>query len=176
MRGQTQLSLVWILRGWETVLELFPNNVSKTKQPPHVKGYQDSLGFWIPDTGFRIVRQWNLDSGFQSLAGFRIPWVEFWIPKLRNPDSTNNVWISVPQTDSLTYLGRPNRLDISPSKYRPWTTFGIKIISNRRVICNHIYKNFNWCHLPVCKINWSWMQSIFAKCFRFPAIEFWPLN
>lgn len=46
-------------------LELFPNNVSKTKQPPHVRGYEDSLGFWIPDTGFRIVRQWNL--------GFWIP-------------------------------------------------------------------------------------------------------
>ena len=102
-------------------------------------------------SGFRIPCQWNLDSRFQSLAGFRIPWVEFWIPKLRNPDSTNSAWISIPQTDYLIYLGRPNRLDISPSKYRPWTTFGIENISNRRVICNYIYKNFNWCHLPNCK-------------------------
>ena len=27
----------------------------------------------IPGTGFRILCQWNLDSGFQSLVGFRIP-------------------------------------------------------------------------------------------------------
>ena len=39
----------------------------------------DSLCFWIPrylfrtiGSGFRIPGQWNLDSGFQSLAGFRI--------------------------------------------------------------------------------------------------------
>ena len=58
------------------------------------KGIHDSLGFWIPHcgfripaTGFRIPAQWLpdyqkgwipmffflLDSGFQSLAGFRIP-------------------------------------------------------------------------------------------------------
>ena len=31
------------------------------------KGIQDSLGFWIPGTGFRIIGfcHWNLDSGFQ---------------------------------------------------------------------------------------------------------------
>ena len=88
MRGQTQLSLVWILRGWETVLELFPKNVSKTKQPPHVRGYQDSLGFWILDTWFRILRQWNLDSGFLELYfGFQTPGFQIsqtkisWIPE-----------------------------------------------------------------------------------------------
>ena len=27
----------------------------------------------IPGTGLRILCQWNLDSGFQSLVGFRIP-------------------------------------------------------------------------------------------------------
>ena len=42
---------------------------------------QDSLGFRIPryefripGTGFRILSQWNLDSGFQSFVGLRIPW------------------------------------------------------------------------------------------------------
>ena len=32
-------------------------------------------GFWIPHSVFRIqgLCQWNLDSGFQSLIGFRIP-------------------------------------------------------------------------------------------------------
>ena len=40
-------------------------------------GIQDSLGFWIPrhgfripGTGFQIPCKWNLDSGFQTLAGF----------------------------------------------------------------------------------------------------------
>ena len=56
---------------------------------------QDSLGFWIPRCGFlipgiefRIPCQWNLDSGFQSLAGFRISWAEFRIPKSRISNST----------------------------------------------------------------------------------------
>ena len=49
---------------------------------------QDSLGFQIlrrgfciPGTGLRIPYQWNLDSGFQPLAGFRIPLAELRIPK-----------------------------------------------------------------------------------------------
>ena len=52
------------------------------------KGIQDSLGFWgstqwIPDpgvtlnSGLLIFCQWNLDSEFQSLVGFRIPWAVF---------------------------------------------------------------------------------------------------
>ena len=47
---------------------------------PACKGIQQVLkfriprcGFWIPGTGFRIHGQWNLDSGFRSLVGFRIP-------------------------------------------------------------------------------------------------------
>ena len=54
------------------------------------KGIQDSLGSWIPrhrflipGPRFRILCQWNLDSGFQSLVGFRIPWAVFRIPKPR---------------------------------------------------------------------------------------------
>ena len=42
---------------------------------------EDSLGSWIPGIGFRIPCQWNLDSRFHSLAGFRIPWAEFRVPK-----------------------------------------------------------------------------------------------
>ena len=45
------------------------------------KVIQDSLGSWIPGIGFRIPCQCYLDSGFQSLAGFRIPWSEFRILK-----------------------------------------------------------------------------------------------
>ena len=37
------------------------------------EGIQDSLGFWIRRCGFRILFQWKLDSGLQSLVGFQIP-------------------------------------------------------------------------------------------------------
>ena len=45
-------------------------------------------GFQIPGTGFRILCQWNLDSGFQSLVGFRIPSAVFRIPQPRTSNST----------------------------------------------------------------------------------------
>ena len=55
--------------------------------------YIDSLGFWVPNRGFRIpgsgfwiLCQWHLDSSFQSLVGFRIPWAVFQIPKPRIAD------------------------------------------------------------------------------------------
>ena len=58
-------------------------------------GIQDSLGLWIvrrkfriPGTGHRILYPWNLDSGFQSWVGFRIPWAVFRIPKPRISFST----------------------------------------------------------------------------------------
>ena len=67
-------------------------------------GIQDSLGFWIQHRGFwilgtgpRVIRQWNLDSGFQSgflelyrgfqSPGLRIPQEKlprFWIPQAKN--------------------------------------------------------------------------------------------
>ena len=37
------------------------------------KGIQDSLGFWVPVPGFRILCQWKLDSGFQSLSDSGFP-------------------------------------------------------------------------------------------------------
>ena len=47
----------------------------------HVRGSQNSLGFWIPrcefqipGTGFQIVNQWNLDSKSQPFVGFQITW------------------------------------------------------------------------------------------------------
>ena len=66
-------------------------------------GIQDSLGFWIQHRGFRIlgtgprvIRQWNLASGFQSgflelyrgfqSPGLRIPqekFPRFWIPQAK---------------------------------------------------------------------------------------------
>ena len=48
------------------------------------------------DSGFRVLDsgliQWNLDSGFHSLVGFRIPWAVFWIPKPRILDSTSKIF------------------------------------------------------------------------------------
>ena len=58
------------------------------------KGVQDSLEFWIPRRKFRILCQWNFDSGFISLEfrflelyyGFQSP--GFRIPQSKNfPDS-----------------------------------------------------------------------------------------
>ena len=54
---------------------------------PMTLGIQDSLVFWIPATEFHLFCQWNWDSGFQSLVGFRILWAVFQIPKPRLPDS-----------------------------------------------------------------------------------------
>ena len=66
-------------------------------------GIQDSLGFWIPHSGVRIpgtgfqvldssLCQWNLDSGFQSLVGFRTPCTVFRILKPRIPNSTCTIF------------------------------------------------------------------------------------
>ena len=59
------------------------------------KEIQDSPGLWIPcrrfqipATGFRILCQWNLDSGFQN-AGFRIPQEQF--PGFRNSEATQRL-------------------------------------------------------------------------------------
>ena len=55
------------------------------------KRIQHSLGFWSPRRGFRIpgtgsgfFGQWNLDSGFQSLAEFRNPGVVFRITEAQD--------------------------------------------------------------------------------------------
>ena len=73
------------------------------------EGIQNSLGFWISfhgflilGTGFRILCQWNLDSGFQALVGFRIPWTVFRIPKPRIPELTSK---TVPDS-GFPYMGR----------------------------------------------------------------------
>ena len=53
---------------------------------PHVRESKTSWDSWFHavDSGFQVLDsslgQWNLDSGFQSLVGFRIPWAVFRIP------------------------------------------------------------------------------------------------
>ena len=47
------------------------------------------------DSGLQVldssICHWNLDSGFQSLVRFRIPWAVFRIPKPRVPGSTSKI-------------------------------------------------------------------------------------
>ena len=63
------------------------------------------------DSGFRVLDsgliQWNLDSRFHSLVGFRIPWAVFWIPRAkfsRIPDSTRRNFLRFRNPDSLTWV------------------------------------------------------------------------
>ena len=63
------------------------------------------------DSGFRVLDsgliQWNLDSRFHSLVGFRIPWAVFWIPRAkfsRIPDSTRQNFLRFRNPDSLTWV------------------------------------------------------------------------
>ena len=79
------------------------------------EGIQNSLGFWIPRRGFRILGpgarilcQWKLDSGFQALVGFRILWTVFWILKPRIPDAAAKIsWIPDPTSKNVPDSGFP---------------------------------------------------------------------
>lgn len=56
----------------------------------HVREHKTDLDSgWNPRHGFWISCHWNLDHGFQLLAGFWIPWAEVRIPKPWIPDYTN---------------------------------------------------------------------------------------
>ena len=55
------------------------------------KRIHDSLGFWMPGTGFEILSQWKLQSSFQSLEGFRISCAVLRIPKPRISDLTTQI-------------------------------------------------------------------------------------
>ena len=50
----------------------------------------------VLDSGFQVLDQWNLDSGFQSLVGFRILWAVFrYSPYLGRGEGWGSLW-SVP--------------------------------------------------------------------------------
>ena len=61
-----------------------------------VKNSQLDSEFHAVEFGFQVLDsslcQWNLDSGFRSLVGYRIPWAVFWIPKPRIPDSISKLF------------------------------------------------------------------------------------
>ena len=53
-----------------------------------------NYGFRNPGAEFQILWLWNLDSRFQLLVGFTIPWAVFRIPKTRISDFTVKIcWI-----------------------------------------------------------------------------------
>ena len=74
-------------------------SVSLTSDSRHVRESKTVLdpGFHAVDSRFQVLDftlfQWNLDSGFQSFVGFRIPWAVFRIPKFRIPDSTSKSFL-----------------------------------------------------------------------------------
>ena len=80
------------------ILALFalPSTSTMSLVSSHVRESRTVLdsGFHAVDSGFQLLDsldlcQWNLDSGFQLLVGFRIPTAVFRIPWLRIPDSTS---------------------------------------------------------------------------------------
>ena len=72
----------WLWRhGYDFARDRERPRTSENQATP-CKVIEHSLGSWIPRIGFRIpCQEFDLDSGFQSLAGFRIPWAEFRFPK-----------------------------------------------------------------------------------------------
>ena len=68
-----------------------------------MQGIPDSLGFWIPGSGFQILCQWKLDFGFQSLVGFRIPWVVFRISKVQDSGFHKQKFHGSRNLDSVTW-------------------------------------------------------------------------
>ena len=81
------------------------------------KGIQESLGFWIAHggfwiqgTGFRILCHWNVDSGFQSVVGFRILELNsaFQLSKSRIPDcASKKSWIPNSSSKKIHELRNP---------------------------------------------------------------------
>ena len=61
----------------------FFRNIDVLKTYPSLLIFSTYSTPWIPDC------QWDVDFGFRSLPGFRIPWAVFRIPKPRIPDSTS---------------------------------------------------------------------------------------
>ena len=74
--------------------------------PRHKTERTNHNGFDNTKNGFRIPCKWNLDPRFQTLAGFRILWNEFQIPKPRisNSDSKNSRILKF----RLPYMGPVN--------------------------------------------------------------------
>ena len=74
------------------ISEFFPNETgesgNRNRISPPLSESKTVLESGFQDMDSSLC-QWNLDSGFQSLVGFRTPWAVFRIPKPRISDSTN---------------------------------------------------------------------------------------
>ena len=69
-------------------------------------------GFHAVNSGFQVLDfgcQWHLDSGFQSLVGFRIPRVKSHVPNPRIPHSTTKLFYSHYQ--AISVLPRRSKID-----------------------------------------------------------------
>ena len=78
------------------------------RENPRQSWILDSMP-WIPDS---TPSQWKLDTGFQSLVGFRILWAVFRIPTSTIPDFTNKVFPGFgfhKQNFRIPLLGRGGR-------------------------------------------------------------------
>ena len=81
---------------------VFHSQIICTFQMYQLNGYTVNFGLDL-DFGYRILDscQWNLDSGFQSLVGFRIRWVV--IPDSKAQDTTSKKFPGIRNPDFLTW-------------------------------------------------------------------------
>ena len=82
---------------------------------PHVRSntlMDSTLSIPVSGYGNSSIGQWNLDSGFQSLVGSRIPWVVFRNSKISilDPTSTNFPGFRIPQSKPFPTFRNPNSL------------------------------------------------------------------
>ena len=136
-----------------TVLKVYPRNPKLTccffkhKQYQNCfipcKGIQDSLGFWVPRHGFRI-----LCTGFYSLSvkvGFWIP-IASVIPDSLSciPDSkTQDSRFHKQKIPGFRYMGRTEQTDCTCSV--SW------------------YHSSCWSHSLPAGVDWSWFDSVFYQ-------------
>ena len=113
---------------------------------PMTLGIQDSLVFLIPATEFHPFCQWNWDSGFQSLVGFRILWAVFQIPKPSLPDSG----IQIPIYGAIDHFTNTaavlNSLDLRSIMGCPWGHEDDPVYLHQylRVLFGPIFLKFSW--------------------------------
>ena len=100
---------------------------------PHVRESKTGLdsGFQVVDSGFQVLDssfcQWNLDSEFQSLVGFQIPWAVFWIPKPRIPDSTIKIFHGFRNGESFTRGDEEWSFGVAKES-KPWSNLVEKLV------------------------------------------------
>ena len=127
------------------------------------KGIQDSLGLWIQRRRFRILSKWNLDTGFQSLVGFWIPWAVTRTPKHRMPESTST--LSRVPLHEATECSQTLLLSLRPQTFQhiQWNLRSHEVISDcvgphKRIPKHYVKKDTNlmWLRDAVVMSAHSW--------------------